>query len=61
MVNSGITRIKNKSKKSPTRYGIKATATFSRRTCAIVAAVKYATPTGGVTDPIKKPTITTMA
>ena len=36
-------------------------ATFSRRTCAIVAAVKYATPTGGVTDPIKKPTITTIA
>ena len=40
MVNSGTTRIKNKSKNSPIKYGIKAIATFSKRTCAIVAAVK---------------------
>ena len=31
---------KNKSKNSPTRYGINAIATFSKRTSAIVAAVK---------------------
>ena len=53
--------IKNKSKNKPTRYGINATATSSSRTFAMVAEVKNATPTGGVTEPIKNPTMTTTA
>ena len=45
----------NNKKNKATRYGSMATATRSNVASATAAAVKYATPMGGVTVPNRKP------